>query len=90
MAEKLIEGDTLADAQTWANTLITDITSGAYKSEAAGWIEGDNISDVVTTATRWESDANAFVCSVVMPNDAPALQQGDLYPDLLQLRHWYH
>ena len=26
------------------------------------------------------SDANSFVCSVVMPNGAAALQSGDLYP----------
>ncbi|KAL7898933.1 S1/P1 nuclease domain-containing protein [Trichoderma sp. SZMC 28014] len=78
--ETLIGGDSLADAQTWANTLISDITSGSYKSQAASWIEGDDISDVVTTATRWASDANAYVCTVVMPNGAAALQKGDLYP----------
>jgi hypothetical protein len=80
MPEKLIGGSTLADAQSWANTLVSDITSGTYKSQAASWIAGDNINDVVTTATRWASDANAFVCSVVMPNGAAALQKGDLYP----------
>ena len=80
MPEKLIGGSTLSDAQTWANTLISDITSGSYKSQAASWIAGDNINDVVTTATRWASDANVFVCSVVMPNGAAALQTGDLYP----------
>lgn len=78
--EKLVGGGTLSDAQTWANTLITDITSGSYKSAAASWIAGDSIDDVVTSATRWASDANAFVCSVVMPNGAAALQTGDLYP----------
>lgn len=78
--EALIGGDSLADAQSWANTLISDITSGSYKSEAASWIQGDTISDVVTTATRWATDANAFVCTVVMPNGAAALQKGDLYP----------
>lgn len=71
---------TLANAQTWANTLITEINSGIFKSQAASWIAGDTIDDVVTTATRWATDANAFVCSVVMPNGIPALQKGDLYP----------
>ncbi|KAL6898640.1 S1/P1 nuclease domain-containing protein [Trichoderma evansii] len=78
--ETLIGGDSLADAQSWANTLISDITSGAYESQAASWIDGDDISDVITTATRWATDANAYVCTVVMPNGAAALQQGDLYP----------
>ncbi|KAJ5652653.1 hypothetical protein N7507_010079 [Penicillium longicatenatum] len=80
MPEQLIGGYALTDAQSWANTLIDEITSGTYKSEAASWIEGDTISDVVTTATRWASDANAYVCTVVMPDGAAALQTGDLYP----------
>lgn len=78
--EKLIGGSTLSDAQTWANELIDSINSGSYKSVAASWIKGDDISDPVTSATSWASDANAFVCSVVMPNGVSALQKGDLYP----------
>ena len=71
---------TLANAQTWANKLIVEIDSGTYKSLAASWITGDDIDDVITTATKWASDANAYVCTVVMPNGAAALQEGDLYP----------
>jgi hypothetical protein len=78
--EKLIGGSTLADAQTWANELIKEIESGTYKSVAASWISGDDIDSAVETATAWASDANAFVCSVVMPNGVAALQKGDLYP----------
>jgi hypothetical protein len=80
MPEQLIGGDSLSDAQSWANTLISEITSGSYKSQAASWIAGDTIRDPITTATRWASDANALVCTVVMPNGAAALQTGDLYP----------
>lgn len=81
MPEVLAGSATLANAQTWANTLIKDINSGTYKSVAASWIAGDDITDVVTTATRWASDANAFVCTVVMPNGAAALEKAsDLYP----------
>ncbi|ETR99726.1 S1/P1 nuclease [Trichoderma reesei RUT C-30] len=78
--EALIGGDSLADAQSWASSLVSDIASGAYKSQAAGWIKGDTLGDVIGTATRWASDANALVCTVVMPNGVAALQQGDLYP----------
>ena len=78
--EKLIGGDSLADAQTWANTLITQIDSGSYKSAKASWIASSNIANAVTSATAWATDANAFVCSVVMPNGVAALQKGDLYP----------
>lgn len=80
MPEKLVGGSSLTYAQTWANTLISEIDSGSYESEAASWIAGDDISDAITTATRWASDANAYVCTVVMPDGAAALQTGDLYP----------
>ena len=64
MPEKLIGGDTLADAQGWATTLIADIETGAYASEAASWIAGDDINDAVTSAMGWATDANALVCTV--------------------------
>ncbi|KAJ6164646.1 hypothetical protein N7470_003318 [Penicillium chermesinum] len=81
MPEKLVGGGELTDAKSWADTLVGEIQSGNLSSQAAGWIDGDDIGDVVTTATRWASDANAYVCSVVMPNGVAALQSGDLYPD---------
>nr|GAT57159.1 nuclease PA3 [Mycena chlorophos] len=80
MPEKLIGGDTLADASSWAATLIKEIDSGSYKSLAASWIADSDISDVVASASAWATDANAYVCSVVMPNGVAALQKGDLYP----------
>ncbi|KAG4263745.1 hypothetical protein FPRO03_09021 [Fusarium proliferatum] len=80
MPEKLIGGHALTDAQSWANTLISDIVSGSYKSKAASWIADSDVTDPIASATAWASDANAFVCTVVMPNGAAALQTGDLYP----------
>lgn len=77
---KLVGGSSLADAQSWASSLVEEITSGTFKSESMKWIKGDNINDVITTATRWATDANAYVCTVVMPDGAAALQTGDLYP----------
>jgi hypothetical protein len=78
--QKLIGSASLANAQTWANTLIAEINTGAFKSQAASWIANDDITDVITTATGWAADANKLVCTVVMPNGVAALQQGDLYP----------
>ncbi|KAJ7102375.1 S1/P1 nuclease-domain-containing protein [Mycena belliarum] len=81
MPEMLVGGSSLADARSWAASLITEIDSGTFKSAKASWIAGDNTGDVVTTATRWATDANAFVCSVVMPNGAAALTAAkDLFP----------
>ncbi|KAG8409670.1 hypothetical protein J3458_018758 [Metarhizium acridum] len=68
------------DVQSWANDLIRQITSGSYQSQAADWIRGDDVADAIATATRWASEANTLVCSVVMRNGSAVLQQGDLYP----------
>lgn len=78
--EKKVGGDALTDAQSWAKTLITAIDSGTYKSQASSWISSSNIANAVTSATAWATDANALVCTVVMPNGVAALQTGDLYP----------
>ncbi|EPS30987.1 Nuclease PA3 [Penicillium oxalicum] len=80
MPQKLIGGSTLADAKSWATSLVGEIDSGSYQSQAPSWIKGDTVTDPIASATRWASDANAYVCSVVMPNGAAALQTGDLYP----------
>ncbi|KAJ6481894.1 S1/P1 nuclease [Mycena sanguinolenta] len=82
MPEELIGGDSLADAQSWANTLIAEIDTGSFVYEKASWIAGDTIADSITTATRWASDGNALVCTVVMPQGAAALSaEPDLFPD---------
>jgi len=80
MPEKLTGGGELTDAKTWATALTTDIKTGKYKSLAASWISGASITTPVESALAWAKDANAYVCTVVMPNGAAALQKGDLYP----------
>lgn len=81
MPETLIGGSSLADALTWATELTTEINTGAYASLAASWIDGDDPSAAQDTAMTWASDANAYVCTVVMPNGAAALEDAsDLYP----------
>ncbi|KAF2719891.1 nuclease s1 [Polychaeton citri CBS 116435] len=81
MPESLRGGYALTDAQSWASDIVTDINSGKYSSEAASWVQGDEISDAIGSATRWASDANAYVCSTVVPNGWDSLSSGDLYPD---------
>lgn len=81
MPQKKVGGGNLTNAQSWASSLTASIDSGSYKSQAPSWIQGDNTSDVIGTATRWAADANAYVCTKVMPDGEAALEQGDLYPD---------
>lgn len=74
-------GYQLADALSWATDIVAEIDNGQYASAKSAWVSGMDVTDPVGSAMRWAQDANAYVCSVVMPNGADTLQQGDLYPD---------
>ncbi|WPH00807.1 Hypothetical protein R9X50_00363700 [Acrodontium crateriforme] len=80
MPEELRGGYQLSDAKSWAADLTTMINTGSYKSQKAAWISGLDISNAKKTSLAWAADANAYVCSVVMPNGATTLESGDLYP----------
>ena len=81
MPEKLIGGYSMADAEKWAAILSTAIKSGIYKSQAASWLEGIDLSDPVSTALVWASEANAFVCTTVIPDGVTALENQELSGD---------
>ena len=78
MPEKLVGGYALSDAESWASTLTTDIKSGTYKSQASGWLTGIELDDPVTTTTKWASEANAYVCSIVLPKGESYYEGKDL------------
>ncbi|TKA28861.1 Nuclease S1 [Salinomyces thailandicus] len=81
MPEELVGGYALSDARDWATTLSAEIDSGDYASQADDWVSDLDIDDAVSTALGWASDANAYVCSVVIPDGQSAVESGDLYPD---------
>ncbi|PQE13682.1 nuclease s1 protein [Rutstroemia sp. NJR-2017a BVV2] len=68
--EKLIGGYSMADAHAWANALTIAIKSGVYASQAESWLEGMDIRDPITTSLAWANEANAFICTTVMPEGA--------------------
>lgn len=76
MPQQYRGGYNLTTAQSWANAISNDIKSGKYQSQASSWISGASIKSAVSTATSWAVDANAFVCSKVMPNGEAALENG--------------
>lgn len=63
----------MADAQKWANTLTTAVKGGIYKPQAKSWLKGMDISDPITTSLAWANEANAFICTTVMPVGAEGL-----------------
>lgn len=80
MPEELRGGYALSDAQEWAANLTTEIESGKFAGKADAWLEGLDLDDPKASALVWATDANAYVCSVVMPDGAQPLESGDLYP----------
>jgi hypothetical protein len=78
MPEKLRGGYAMADAQSWANDIGTEIATGKYKTLAAGWLKSMTLSDYTSTAMVWATDSNAYVCTQVMPNGYTTLETGDL------------
>jgi hypothetical protein len=71
--EKLIGGYSMADAHDWANALTIAIKSGVYAPQAESWLEGMNIRDPITTSLAWANEANAFICTTVMPEGAEGI-----------------
>lgn len=81
MPEKLRGGYSLTDAQAWAQNLSAEIDSGVYKKQANSWLDGIKLDDPIDTAMLWATDANAYVCSTVLPNGQSAVETGDLDGD---------
>ena len=81
MPEKLVGGYSLADAEKWAALLTIAIKTGIYKSQAASWLKGIDLSDPITTSLTWAEEANTFVCTTVMPEGVSGLQNQELSGD---------
>jgi hypothetical protein len=81
MLEQDAGGSTLSTAKSFASTLTTRLKSGAYKSEKSGWVSGMDITDPVTTAMTWATDANSYVCSTVLKPGLSYLEDNDLSGD---------
>jgi hypothetical protein len=81
MPEKLVGGYKLEFAEQWANTITASIQSGAYQSIADGWLDGIDVADPVTTSLTWAEEANAFVCTTVLPNGIEGVENQELSGD---------
>jgi hypothetical protein len=81
MPEELLGGYGLTVASQWSTNLTSEIDCGAYESQKASWLKGLDITDPKSSAMIWASDANTYVCSVVMPNGQSSVEDQELYPD---------
>ena len=74
-------GSTLATAKSYATTLTAAINTGAYASQKSSWTSGTfTTSDVIGSATGWAKDANAYVCSTVLPGGISSVENQELGP----------
>jgi hypothetical protein len=78
MPEKLIGGYALEDAEDWSKTLIADIKTGKYANASKSWLEGMEKNDSIASAMHWAQDANAYVCSTVLPDGEDAVENQQL------------
>lgn len=76
--QKLVGNFSLATAERWAASLTNDIKRGVYKKESKSWSKGLKPKNPVDTAMLWASDANAFVCSTVVPAGPDVLRNQEL------------
>ncbi|XXG98518.1 DNA-directed RNA polymerase [Hypoxylon texense] len=79
--ESISGGSSLSSAKAWATDLISEITSGSYKSQAASWVSGLSVassSAQTSTALKWATESNAYVCSTVLKGGVSAVENKDL------------
>ncbi|KAI0840962.1 nuclease S1 precursor [Hypoxylon sp. FL0890] len=79
--ESISGGSSLSSAKSWASNLIKEIDSGDYKSQAAGWVSGLSVGSAdsqTSTALKWATESNAYVCSTVLKGGISAVENKDL------------
>ena len=78
MPEKLVGGYSLEDARTWAGELVGEIEGGKYANQSRGWLHGMSLEDSVESAMVWARDANAKVCTTVVPDGQEGVEGKEL------------
>ncbi|PHH82045.1 hypothetical protein CDD82_7193 [Ophiocordyceps australis] len=68
-------------AKKWAEDLAGEISKGKYASEKETWLKDMNINDANGTALAWSREANALVCTYVLPQGPKAIQDQELCGD---------
>ncbi|EAQ89719.1 hypothetical protein CHGG_06338 [Chaetomium globosum CBS 148.51] len=85
IAEKLVGGvrrrGPYSEAKRWAEALAREINEGKFASERINWLRSANLSDPVATAMAWAEEANAYVCTTVLPEGPDAIRGQELGSD---------
>ncbi|GJN67486.1 nuclease S1 [Purpureocillium lilacinum] len=76
IAEKWIggvRGKPYLIAQRWANQLAVEITDGKFTEEKEAWLKDLDFDKPIDTAMAWSREANALVCTHVLPEGPEAI-----------------
>jgi hypothetical protein len=62
----------------WSKNLTQAIKAGVFSDEKAEWLSGMSLNDTISSALVWASDANAYVCTTVLPQGVEAVEGSDI------------
>ncbi|KAK3393190.1 phospholipase C/P1 nuclease domain-containing protein [Podospora didyma] len=62
-----------AEAERWAGELTQEINSGKFKASSQSWLKDVDLADPKSTALAWAVEANAYVCTTVLPEGPQAI-----------------
>lgn len=79
--ETLVGGYALPYAESWAGNLTEAIKTGIYQPLTSDWLKGMDLSDPISTALVWAQEANAFVCTTVLPEGLDGVHGKELSGD---------
>ncbi|KAK0655864.1 S1/P1 nuclease-domain-containing protein [Cercophora newfieldiana] len=81
IAEKLVGGvrrAPYAEARRWADALTAEINTGKFNASRLDWLQDVDLEDPTATALAWASEANAYVCTKVLPEGPEAIRGQEL------------
>ncbi|KAK0729916.1 phospholipase C/P1 nuclease domain-containing protein [Lasiosphaeris hirsuta] len=70
-----------AEAKNWADTLTTEINAGKFNTSRDAWLEAVDLADPTSTALKWATEGNAYVCTTVLPEGPEAIVGQELGGD---------
>lgn len=83
MPTALAGGEILMAATAWSEYLIDNLHSGFLFPRKMSWLRDLSLCFPAHTSMVWAKDANAYMCSAVMPNGSNVLEGQELSGDYL-------
>ena len=76
--EKYGGSASLENARKLGTQITNQIKSGNFSTQAKGWLTDMSTEEAQASAMAWATDANKYVCSVVLPGGVSSVENKDL------------